>query len=68
MPNKSDPYRELAQLSAVGLMLVLSTAIGTGAGMWLDRHFHTSPALTAVGFLLGTAAGFVELFRAAKKR
>ena len=56
--------RDLAALSTVGITLVLCIAIGAGAGMWLDRHFHTEPACTLVGFFLGVIAGFRELLRA----
>lgn len=63
---QSDDRRGLRQiglLSTVGLTLVISTLLGTGAGYYLDGRLGTSPWLTVVGLLLGGAAGFVNLFR-----
>ncbi|NSW55536.1 MAG: AtpZ/AtpI family protein [Armatimonadetes bacterium] len=54
-------------MSVVGLTLAFCIAIGTGAGMWLDRRFDAEPAFTVVGFLLGAIAGFRELLRAIQK-
>lgn len=67
-PQDVSSYSQALRLSAVGITLALCVAIGTGGGVWLDRHFSTDPLLTVIGFLLGTAAGFVELFRAIKPR
>jgi ATP synthase protein I len=68
MPDKWRSYRESLQLSTVGIALAVAIALGTGGGIWLDNHFGTQPAFTVVGFLLGTIAGFRELFRAVKRR
>jgi ATP synthase protein I len=67
-PRETSSYGEALRLSTVGITLALCVAIGTGGGVWLDRHFETEPLLTVIGFLLGTAAGFVELFRAIRPR
>ena len=67
-PQGPAAYSEALRLSTVGIALALCVAIGTGGGMWLDRRFGTDPVLTVIGFLLGTAAGFVELFRAIRPR
>jgi ATP synthase protein I len=68
------PRRRLLQglqgagaMSTVGLTLVLCSGIGTGIGYWVDKKWHSEPWGIAVGFLLGTAAGFLELFRALSK-
>ena len=42
---------------------VASLVVGYLLGSTLDRKLGTSPWLTVVGVLLGTAAGFVGLFR-----
>jgi ATP synthase protein I len=55
--------RQLGVLSAVGLMLVVSTLLGFGGGYYLDRWLGTAPWLQLAGLLLGAAAGFVNLFR-----
>lgn len=50
-------------LSTVGLTLVFSTFIGLALGYWLDKLFHTRPALMLVFLVLGIVAGFVNIFR-----
>ena len=57
--------RQLGVLSGVGLTLVISTVLGLGGGIVLDRWLGTAPWLMLVGLLLGIASGFVNLFRAA---
>lgn len=59
-------WREAARFSAVGLELGASILIGYLLGSWLDRHFHTGPYLMMLCLLLGIAAGFRSLLRAAK--
>ena len=49
--------------SIVGLVLVISTAIGYLFGSWLDRKFGTEPWLMLLFTLMGIAAGFIEMFR-----
>ena len=61
------------ELTTVGITLVLATVLGYAGGTWLDGKLGTAPALGAAGVLLGSAAGFVQLFRvvnaaAAKRR
>ncbi len=58
-----SPWRALGGLMNVGVTFVVSTALGLGFGLWLDRTFHTSPWLTLIFLFLGIAAGFVNLFR-----
>lgn len=68
MPDPWKSHREALQLSTVGLTLVIAIALGTGGGVWLDNHLHTQPLFTLIGFVLGSTAGFVELFRAVRRR
>jgi ATP synthase protein I len=58
-------WRQIGNLSGVGLTLVISTVLGLVGGYYLDRWLGTSPWLTLIGLLFGIAAGFVNLFRAA---
>jgi F0F1-type ATP synthase assembly protein I len=66
MKSYRQRLRELrggALVSIVGIQLVVSIVIGWWVGSWIDERFKTEPWFTLLGFLLGTAAGFVELFR-----
>ena len=56
----------LALLSSLGFALPVSIAAGGFLGYWADGKLSTFPWLTLVGFLLGVAAGFVNLIRAVK--
>ncbi len=55
--------RSLVDLLAVGTVLVVCIVLGYFLGSYLDRRLGTSPWMLVVGVLLGTAAGFVQLFR-----
>ncbi|MFW6437433.1 MAG: AtpZ/AtpI family protein [Armatimonadota bacterium] len=41
----------------------ISVAIGYGFGWWLDQRFGTEPWLQIVGFLIGAAAGLVQILQ-----
>jgi len=58
-------WRQIGNLSGVGLTLVICTVLGLVGGYYLDRWLGTEPWLLLVGLLFGIAAGFVNLFRAA---
>jgi ATP synthase protein I len=57
-------WRQIGNLSGVGLTLVLCTVLGFGLGYVLDGWLGTRPWLMLVGLLFGIAAGFINLFRA----
>ena len=54
-------------LSTLGLGLVFSTFIGLAIGLWLDKVLHTRPFLTIAFLVLGIIAGFVNIFRSARR-
>ena len=64
--EQPSSWKALAELSTVGITLVLATVIGLAAGYYADRWLGTSPWLTMLGLGLGIAAGFVSLFRSVK--
>jgi ATP synthase protein I len=66
-PGEKDAWKALAELSAIGMTMVLSTVIGLAGGYFLDRWLGTKPWLTLIGLGFGIAAGFVSLFRSVKK-
>ena len=59
--------RAIGALSTVGLSFVLALVIGVGGGVWLDRHFGTSPWGFLGGFLLSAAAGILNVYRATRR-
>ena len=66
-PEDSGAWKGLAELSSIGMTMVLATVIGLAAGYFADRWLGTKPWLTLIGLGFGIAAGFVNLFRSAKR-
>jgi ATP synthase protein I len=62
-PGEHDTWKALAELSTIGMTMVLATVIGLAGGYFLDRWLGTTPWLTLIGLGLGIAAGFVNFFR-----
>jgi ATP synthase protein I len=52
-----------ALVSVIGIQLAVSTIVGAGIGYLLDRWLGTEPWLLVLFFILGTIAGFREMFR-----
>ena len=69
MAQSGEPstWKALAELSSVGMTLVLATVLGLVAGYYADRWLGTKPWLTVIGLVVGIAAGFVSLFRTVNK-
>ncbi len=65
-PGEKDAWKALAELSTIGLTMVLSTVIGLAGGYFADQWLGTKPWLMLIGLGLGVAAGFVNLFRSVK--
>jgi len=65
-PKEPSAWRALAELTSIGMTMVLSTIIGMAAGYYADRWLGTSPWLMLLGLMFGIAAGFVSMFRAVK--
>lgn len=64
--NDRNWMRKAGEASSIGLVLVISIAIGYFFGNWLDGKFHRTDQLFMIIFtLLGIAAGFIEVIRLA---
>jgi ATP synthase protein I len=70
-PQRPETTREKAQsigaLSTVGLSFVLAIALGAWVGYLLDRWLGTGPWCFLLFFVLGMAAGIVNVYRTATK-
>lgn len=68
MKEKDIKYlKNYVALSTVGIMFVTCVIIGYGIGYYLDKLFNTSPYLMLLFTIFGMLAGFVELWKIAKK-
>lgn len=68
MARSDEPkaWKGLAELSSIGMTMVLATVIGLAGGYFLDGWLGTSPWLTMIGLAFGIVAGFVSLFRSVR--
>ena len=51
----------------IAIELAAAIAVGTGMGILLDQWLGTLPLMMLIFFVLGTAAGFLNVVRAAKE-
>ncbi len=63
---KADTLKIVGQLSTVGLSFVFAIAMGFGGGLWLDGQLGTKPWLAMLGFVVGLAAGVLNVVRIMK--
>ncbi len=56
-------WKTVGSLGTVGLSFVLAIVIGTWAGHWVDGRLGTSPWGFLAGFVLGLAAGILNVYR-----
>jgi ATP synthase protein I len=65
MADPQDPFRQgLSMAARVGVELAVTIVVGILLGYGLDRWLSTRPWLMLVGMVLGTVAGFRNLYRA----
>ena len=65
--NNSQKNTFFGNAFKLGTELVAAVVVGTIIGFILDSWFDTKPILIIVFFLFGSAAGIVNVFRAAKR-
>jgi ATP synthase protein I len=65
--RKIDDYRQMIELSSLGLMFPIAIGLGYLWGLGMDRLFGTKPWLTWIFTGFGVAAAFLNFFRAAMK-
>jgi len=66
-PGEKSTWTALAELSSIGVAMVLATVIGLAGGYFADYLLGTKPWLLLIGLGFGIAAGFVLFFRAVNK-
>jgi F0F1-type ATP synthase assembly protein I len=59
--------RTLGYISSIGISMAAAIGIGGWLGLKLDEKFGTEPWLLCLGFTLGVAAAFRNLYRMYKK-
>jgi ATP synthase protein I len=59
----ADARSGLGFAMRIGVELVAALAVGTGIGVLLDRWLGTAPWLMLVFFVLGSAAGVLNVYR-----
>lgn len=63
----NSPWKQIGTLSTLGIMMVVCTVIGLGAGYYLDRWLGTRPWFTLILTVLGIVAGYVNLFKEVRR-
>jgi ATP synthase protein I len=66
MKGKKAPAA-IFQLIALGTQLVACTFAGLAIGYYLDRKLGTAPWLTLALLVLGITAGFLNMYKMAKR-
>ena len=66
-PPKDSAAGQMLWLSSLGINLVLTTAVCTVGGWYLDKWLHTQPVFVMSGFVVGTFGGFYQIFLAIKR-
>ncbi len=63
----AETMRTLGGLSTVGLTFVFAIMIGAGAGYLLMKYAGLGRWVFLVGFVLGVAAGILNVYRTANR-
>ena len=64
--NKKNETKSFGKVMKVVVEIVAAMAVGLGIGILIDNYFETRPIFIIVFFLLGSAAGILNVFRVAK--
>ena len=65
--SKSSNVSSLGKALKISTELVAAVVVGSTIGFLLDSWFDTKPLLTICFFIMGVAAGILNVFKSAKK-
>ena len=65
-PDASNAPKPIGKIMKVVVEIVAAMAVGLGIGILADNYFETRPLFIIIFFLLGSAAGILNVFRVAK--
>ena len=65
--DKSRNAASLGKALKISTEFVAAVVVGSTIGFLLDNWFDTKPLLTICFFIMGVAAGILNVFRSAKK-
>ena len=65
--NKDTNAASLGKALKISTELVAAVVVGTTIGFLLDSWFDTKPLLIICFFIMGVAAGILNVFKSAKK-
>ena len=65
--DKSSNAASLGKALKISTELVAAVFVGTTIGFLLDSWFDTKPLLIICFFIMGVAAGIINVFKSAKK-
>ena len=65
--KKKQPSSSIGTAFKMSTELVSAVVVGTIIGFILDKTFGTKPWLILIFFFVGAVAGFVNVFKSAKK-
>ncbi len=64
--GENNPPSPMGKVMKVVVEIVAAMVVGVVIGMLLDNYFDTRPIFIIIFFLLGSAAGILNVFRVAK--
>ena len=65
--NRGSNVTSIGKALKISTELVAAVVVGSTMGFLLDNWFDTKPLLTICFFIMGVAAGMLNVFRSAKK-
>jgi len=61
--SKRSGYELLSLVTQIGLIVVMTVAIGAYVGMWLDNRLATGVVFTLLGLVMGIGGALWNVYR-----